>query len=357
MDTLQFEARKREHIRHSMDSAHQAHGLSGLDRIHLIHEAMPDLNFDSIQLETLCLGRKLATPFYVAGMTAGHKDASSINRTLALACQERGWAMGVGSQRRDLEKEDAKASKSAEWKKLREEAPQLVLFANLGLSQLIDVKISQVRKLVEDLGAQALVVHVNALQEAIQPEGTPRFQGGAGSVKALLWRIGIPCCLEGCGFSLKTLKKIAGIGLAAVDVSGLGGTHWGRIEGARAEQNSVRALASITFANWGEPTVDAVRSAVDAFSKKKVEIWASGGVRSGLDAAKLIALGAHRVGYAKPALEAALISPEQLRLWMETQEFELKISLFCTGTESIKILRKNSGALNPKKPLCTTQSG
>ncbi len=350
MDTLQFEARKREHILHSLDPAHQASGLSGLDQVHLVHEALPDLDFADIDLRSLCLGRPLATPFYVAGMTAGHQQATDINRILALACQERGWAMGVGSQRRDLE-----GGQSVDrWKQLREEAPDLVLLANLGISQLIRADLGQMRRWVHEMGAQALAIHLNSLQEAMQPEGTPQFRGGWDALKKAREGLGIPLVLKetGCGFSVGTIERLASLSLAAplaaplaaIDVSGLGGTHWGRIEGARSEPRSIQASAAVTFANWGESTARSVLAAVKGMrSNPQTEIWASGGVRSGLDAAKFIALGAHRVGYAQPALEAALKGPEALRLWMETQEYELKVALFCTGSDSCHVLRNKEG--------------
>lgn len=354
MDTEQFEARKREHIRHSLDSASQAQGLSGLDRVHLVHEALPELNFSEIRLDSACLSSNLLrTPFYIAGMTAGHGEAWKINRTLAHACQERGWAMGVGSQRRDLETGDG--GTLDQWKKLREEVPDLVLVANIGLSQLITADFSRVRGLVTDMGAQALAIHLNSLQEAMQPEGTPCFRGGLAALQKYCAELGTPVILKetGCGFSSITLKKIEAIrlagglagGLAAVDVSGLGGTHWGRIEGARADKKSVQAAASVTFAEWGEPLVDSVVAAVKALPQ--TEIWASGGVRSGLDAAKLIALGAHRVGYAQPALAAALIGSECLHSWMEQQEYELKVALFCTGSGSCQELRGKENVWRP----------
>jgi isopentenyl-diphosphate delta-isomerase len=340
MDTEQFETRKREHIQHSLDPAHQACGLSGLDQIHLVHEALPDLNFSEIHLESSVLGRPIQTPFYVAGMTAGHADAFQLNRTIAQVCQERGWAMGVGSQRRELE--NAGGGSLDQWKALRDEAPDLVLFANLGISQLISAKVESVQKVIQSIQAQGLVVHLNSLQEAIQPEGTPEFKGSLEALKQLCAELKTPVILKetGCGFSKATLERVAGIGLAAVDVSGLGGTHWGRIEGARANRDSVQAKAAQTFSRWGVSTVDSVRSAAFVFQKTPIEIWASGGVRSGLDAAKLIALGAHRVGYAKPVLEAALQGIDSLRFWMETQEFELKVALFCTGSQNFQSLRQ-----------------
>ena len=342
MDTQQFEARKREHIQHSLYVASQAQGLSGLEQVHLVHDALPDFDFTEIQIQTHCLGKQLTTPFYVAGMTAGHENAWKMNRTLALACQQRGWAMGVGSQRRDLETGDG--GLLDQWKKLREEVPDLVLFANLGISQLITAEMSQVQKVVRDLGAQALVVHTNALQETMQPEGTPFFRGGFAALKRACQELGLPVILKetGCGFSRATLERVSSLGLAAIDLSGLGGTHWGRIEGARAHKNSIHSVASLTFANWGIPTASSVLFAAEVLPER-TEIWASGGVRSGLDAAKLIALGAHRVGYAKPALEAALHGEERLHFWMETQEYELRVALFCTGSKTCHELRHKEG--------------
>lgn len=350
MDLSQFESRKRSHIRHALDPIHQATGLSGLERIHLFHSALPELDFADVSIASSWNHKPLRTPFYIAGMTAGHADAPVINRSLAIACSERGWAMGVGSQRRELE---TGGDFVDTWDKLRSEAPLLVLFANLGMSQVISTPLEKIQILLEVLRADALVIHANALQECLQPEGTPQFKGALEKLSLLTQQVKLPVVLKetGCGFSPATLKLLSPLGLAAIDVSGLGGTHWGRIEGARAAevQSPILAQAAQTFSNWGEPTVECVLSAKQALvahhfgGAAPTEIWASGGVRSGLDAAKLFALGAHRVGYAKPALEAALQGHAQLLLWMETQEYELKMALFCTGCRTTEILRQKEG--------------
>lgn len=343
MDIEQFEERKRDHIRHALDPSHQAFGLTGLDRIHLVHDALPEINFDEIKLETACLGGLLPTPFFVAGMTAGHPDAKRINDALGRICEKRGWAMGIGSQRRQL---DARAPGDCS-SEIREKFPRLVLFANIGITQIIsnDSKsmADSLRRLVNSTGAQALAVHVNSLQEALQPEGTPRFKGGFKALENLVFELGSPVILKetGCGFSAATLERLRGIGLAAVDVSGLGGTHWGRIEGTRAGANSVQSAVAETFANWGETTVDSVIAA--RANRSAREIWASGGVRTGLDAAKLIALGADRVGFAQPALQAALAGEEALDHWMSVREYELKVALFCTGSANPQVLREMKG--------------
>ncbi|GAA5157719.1 type 2 isopentenyl-diphosphate Delta-isomerase [Viridibacterium curvum] len=342
-----FVARKREHILRALDDACQATGLSGLDDFELEHEALPDIDLDEVTLASRLLGQPAPTPFYVAGMTAGHPDAAKINRLLARACERRGWAMGVGSQRRQLSATRADAELD-QWAQLRAEAPALVLFGNIGLSQIIGTPIHYLQDLVTSIRAQALAVHLNPLQECMQPEGTPQFRGGRAALQALCAELGVPVVLKetGCGFSARTLRSLEGIGLAAVDVSGLGGTHWGRIEGARAANTpgaGMQAQAAETFRNWGVSTAQSVIHARSTLPR--VECWASGGVRSGLDAAKLIALGAERVGYARPALEAALAGEEVLDRWMAQQEHELRIALFCSGCIDPASLRLRHAAM------------
>ena len=344
MDVAQFEVRKREHIDQALDLKNQADGLSGLDEIKLLHEALPEMDLSEVRLHESCLGQTLATPFFIAGMTMGHPDSAQINQTLAKLCQERGWAMGVGSQRRELEGR----SLPDESKELRRSAPQAVLVANLGLSQAIACRSDQVQQLVDSLEAQAIAIHLNALQEAIQAEGTPQFRGGISTLARLVRDLKVPVIVKetGCGLSAQTLERISSVGVSAVDVSGLGGTHWGRIEGARSPSASLQRLAAQTFSRWGESTVDSVLAARRVLLKapnRPFSVWASGGVRSGLDSAKLIALGAQRVGYAQPALQAALAGEEALSAWMEQQEFELRVALFCTGSATPADLRKKEG--------------
>lgn len=330
----QFESRKRDHIRLALSEKNQALGNSGLERLALMHEALPELAFHEIRLSHNSLGKKQRTPFLVSSMTAGHADSVNLNRLLAKACAARGWRMGVGSQRRELG--DAEAAR--EWKSIRKAAPGVDLLGNLGLAQIIHSKTSVIEKLVEGLEASAMIVHLNPLQECLQPEGTPDFRGGMKALKNLVKALKVPVIVKetGCGFSKPTLKKLKGLRLGAVDVSGLGGTHWGRIEGDRAD--GVRRMAAEALADWGISTVESVENAVKV--KPDYEIWASGGVRTGVDAAKLLAMGASAVGLAKPILEAALKSERDLLLKMETIEFELKTALFCTGAKSILDLQK-----------------
>jgi isopentenyl-diphosphate delta-isomerase len=265
--------------------------------------------------------------------------------------------MGVGSQRLELDSGRA-GQESDHWRTLRDEVPGLELFANIGISQAIHAPTQKLKALVDSLRARYLVIHLNALQEAIQPEGTTDFRGGLEAIKRICGELGTPVVVKetGCGFSAATLSRLNSVGLAAVDVSGLGGTHWGRIEGARAKEASssltksakfasIQAQVADDFKNWGESTVSSVLAACQELDSR-TEIWASGGVRSGLDAAKLLALGAKRVGYAQPALQAALadLSNEgALEHWMETQEYGLRVALFCTGSASPEHLREKEG--------------
>ncbi|MGE4132778.1 MAG: type 2 isopentenyl-diphosphate Delta-isomerase [Bdellovibrionales bacterium] len=334
--TRQFERRKQDHIELALADRNQATGFSGLEKVELIHEALPELDWEDISIECASLKRKFSTPFLISSMTAGHRDSISLNERLAVAAEERGWRMGVGSQRREL----GDAAAAQEWKRIRKLAKKVEIYGNLGLAQVIHTPVEVVERLVEALEASAMIVHLNALQECIQPEGTPQFRGGIKALKKLVKKLSVPVIVKetGCGFSRYTLEALKGTGVAAVDVSGLGGTHWGRIEGDRHSDGKVSRRVAETMAIWGHSTVDSVKAAREV--KPDYEIWASGGVRSGLDAAKLIALGATTIGLAAPVLAAALQSDEELRLVMETLEAELKVAMFCTGSASTRQLQR-----------------
>lgn len=333
----QFESRKRDHISNSLKSANQAAGLSGFQNITLVHEALPDFNLSDVGMSTQSLGFGLRTPFFVSSMTAGHSDGVAINLTLAKACAQMGWPMGVGSQRRELFDSAARS----EWIKIRSEAPAALLFGNLGIAQVLRTPSEQIRSLVDSLEASGIFVHLNALQECIQPEGTPDFGGGYQALERLVKDLEVPVIVKetGCGMSLSTMKRLQNCGVAAIDVAGLGGTHWGRIEGSRGDDQTQR-LAE-TFQDWGIPTAQVLYQASKEILRS--EVWASGGVRSGLDAGKSLALGARLVGFAKPALEAALKGETELVAWMKTVEKELQIAMFCTGSKCVSDIKGKYG--------------
>lgn len=332
----EFEQRKQDHIELALMPSNQASELNVLDKLTLIHEALPDVNFDDIQISGQRFGQATPKPFFISSMTAGHREAININRNLIEACAQSGWAMGVGSQRRELT--DCQAV--LEWQLLRRDFPQVSLFSNLGIAQLIASSISQIQRLTDGLEAQALIIHCNPLQEVIQPEGTPRFKGCWQALEKLTNSFSLPIVVKetGCGFSLSTLKRLNNLGIAAVDVSGLGGTHWGRIEGHRAQEGSSQQKTAITFRNWGIDTVQSIKHAVTL--NPDFAIWGSGGVRHGLDAAKLFALGAQAVGFAKPMLTKALESAQRVHELMMAIEYELKVAMFCTGSQRLSGLQE-----------------
>lgn len=329
-----FEQRKKDHIEFALRDKNQGKTLD-LEKLTLIHEALPDLDFAQCDMTVNSLGSEFKTPFFVSSMTAGHSNANNINHGLAEACQQTGWAMGVGSQRRQLF--DAEAAN--EWKSIKQANPAVHFYGNIGVSQLITYSIDAIKKLCESIEAKALFIHCNPLQECIQPEGTPQFSGAYKAIETLCQQLQLPVIIKetGCGFSKNTLAHLNDCGIAAVDVSGFGGTHWGRIEGDRTINPIVKSTAE-TFSDWGISTLQSILNAKEI--QPHFEIWASGGVRSGLDAAKYLALGATRVGIAKPMLEAALINVTSIIELMHCFEYQLKTALFCTGSINIAALRE-----------------
>ena len=337
-DYRQFEKRKQDHIQLALMQANQADEFNAFDSVSLIHEALPDMDFDDIDITSMRLNQMVIKPFMVSSMTAGHVDADAINRNLIAACAQRGWAMGVGSQRRELTDHQAAFA----WQPLRRDYPDVSLFGNLGIAQLISTPLASIQRLTDTLQADALIIHCNPLQECIQPEGTPLFKGCWQVLTDLVKTLSLPVVIKetGCGFSQSTLKRLNDMGVAAVDVSGLGGTHWGRIEGHRAIDDPLRYNASTTFRGWGIDTVSSVCNA--SYLTPTFEIWGSGGVRHGLDAAKLFALGASTVGFAKPLLKAALTSTDAVLVAMASIEYELKVAMFCTGSRVLTDLKEKA---------------
>ena len=331
----QFEERKKEHFTLSLGNQAETPEKTGLDRIELIHEALPELNLQDISLSLKIFGRNLKTPFFASSMTGGWDKSEQFNLKLAQICEKRSWIMGVGSQRGQL----TDSSKDREWHKIRSACPDLVLLGNLGLSQVISTPIEKIEKLVESLGAQGMIVHTNPLQEALQKEGSPFFKGGIKALKELSRTLSVPVILKetGCGFSEHTLDRLEGLGLFAVDLSGLGGTHWGRIEGTRFAGKDFRQGIGETFSKWGVKTLDSLL--YSGKRKRDFKIWASGGLRNGLDGAKALALGAEAVGFGRPLLQALNEGTEKLEQLMSRWEHELRVCLFCTGSVRLEDLK------------------
>ena len=331
----QFEQRKSDHIEYSLLDQNEALGESGLHSFELIHDALPDLDFSDIDISTYILNEKVRSPFFISSMTAGHAGSININLRLAKVSAKNGWFMGVGSQRKELFDDTA----AQEWKQILDQAPEAKLIGNIGISQLIHTPVESVQRLVDSLNGKALFVHLNALQECMQPEGTPYFKGGLQAIEKVCEKLNVPVIIKetGCGFSKSTLDKLKSTGVYAVDMSGYGGTHWGRIEGCRSRDHKFLSSVSESFKDWGITTAQSLLNAKQV--QPDYKLWASGGVRTGVDAAKLLALGAEAVGVAKPMLQAALVSEESLDIKMQQLEYELKTSLFCTNSKNIEELK------------------
>src|SRR5262245_47856058 len=316
--------RKAEHIRLALDRRMQVEA-SAFDDWRFGHEALPEIDFDAIDLATGFLGRTLRAPLLVSCMTGGTEAALRINRNLATAAEAAGVAVGVGSQRKALE-DPAKADTF----RVRDLAPSVPLLANLGAVQLnYGMGIDDCRRAVDMIGADALVFHLNPLQEAIQPEGQRNFAGLADRMAEVARGLDVPVIVKevGSGLSEATGRALAARGLTILDTAGVGGTSWARIEAARANDPEIGER----FADWGIATPDSIAALARIGG---LTIVGSGGVRHGLDAAKALALGARLAGMAYPFLAAATESPERVVERIERTVRELKIAMFCLGART-----------------------
>jgi isopentenyl-diphosphate delta-isomerase len=327
-------ARKAEHIELVLGGDVEFERSTGLERFEFVHEALPELTLDEIDTTTSFLGRRLSAPLIVSGMTGGTEQAAEINRRIAQAVAAIGLGMGVGSQRISVERPEV-----ADTFKVRELAPEILLIANLGAVQLnYGFTVDHCRRLVESIGADALALHLNPLQEAIQPGGNIDFRGLLGKIAHVCSQLAAPVIVKevGCGISGATARRLVEAGVAAIDVGGAGGTCWTEIEGRRSTSSTTQATAK-TFHEWGIATADAVRSV--RAECPRVPLIASGGLRSGLDVAKCLALGADLAAIASPALKAAVASAENVQSLLARVLHDLRLAMFCTGSPRPESLR------------------
>ncbi len=325
--------RKAEHIELALDRRTQL-DRHFFDEWEFEHNAVPEIDRATVDVSTRFLRKELAAPLLISCMTGGTEVASRINRNLAVAAEETGIAVGVGSQRKALE--DSSTTDSFE---MRDAAPTAPILANLGAVQLnYGYGYDECRRAVEMVGADALVFHLNAVQEAIQPEGQCDFSGllpRMGEIaRQLAHRDEVPVIAKevGNGISGAVAQRLADHGIRMVDTAGLGGTSWSRIEAARAGDVELGEL----FAHWGVPTPQSIR---ECAAVPGMTVIGSGGVRNGVDVAKAIALGADLVGMAYPFLVAAVESPEQVVEKIRRTVQELEIAMFCLGVPSLAELK------------------
>lgn len=336
VDPAPLLGRKNDHLDIVLDEARARAGArTGFADYTFEHCALPELDLDAIDLGTHLFGRALRAPLLISSMTGGALRAAGINRHLAEAAQHLGIALAVGSQRVALETE----ADHGLTRELRRRAPDVPILANLGAAQLRDGGVDLARRAVDMIDADALIIHLNPLQEAVQIGGDRDWRGVLTAMEQLAARSSVPLVAKevGAGLSPAVARRLVEAGVAVIDVAGAGGTSWAAVEGERALDPADRAVA-MAFSDWGIPTAQAlvgVRRALPATT-----LIASGGIRDGIDAAKAIALGADLVGQAASILASAVASTEAVVAHFEVVVRQLRIACFCTGSADLQALQR-----------------
>ena len=337
-DDAQTASRKSQHVQIVLDQDVAAKGVStGFAAYRLPHEALPELDLAEVDLATTFLGKRLRAPLLVSSMTGGAPDVARINMALAEAAEALGLAMGVGSQRSAIRDEQL-----AYTYQVRRVAPSIPLLANLGAVQLnYGYGVDECRRAVDMIEADALILHLNPLQEAVQPEGNTNFKGLLARIAEVCGRVGVPVIVKevGNGIGARVAQRLIEAGVWAIDVAGAGGTSWSEVERFRHASASGARVAG-AFAGWGIPTTEAIRQVRAALPT--VTLIGSGGIRSGVDIAKAIALGADLCGTAKPTLGPAVAErgAEAVAEGLQSYIDELRVAMFCSGCGDLPALRQ-----------------
>ena len=326
--------RKKAHLRICLEDDVQSDLSTGFEKYRLPHTSLPEVDLNVVDVRSSFLGKALEVPFLFSGMTGGMESGAVLNQRLAVVAQEMGMAMCVGSQRAAIENDER-----AESFDVRRFAPDILLFANMGAVQLnYGVGVDGFRKAVEMIEADALVLHFNALQEAIQPEGEVNFAGLLKKIETLCGKMDVPVIAKevGWGFSAMDVRRLLDAGISVFDAAGAGGTSWSQVEKFRAE-GSVYFEAADAFRDWGISTVDVLLNVRDV--DDEVPLIASGGMRTGVDVAKSLVLGADLGGFARTILPAAMQSEEALLAKMQVLAYQLRVAMFMSGAASISALK------------------
>jgi len=328
--------RKSDHIRINLqEDVDNKHVPTGFERYRFIHCALPDLSLEDVDTSTTLLGKRLTAPLLISSMTGGTPEASAINQRLAKAAQAAGVGLGLGSQRAAIEDPAL-----ADTYRVRHVAPDILLLANLGAVQLnYGYGPDECRRAAEMIEADALILHLNPLQEALQPEGDTHFAGLLSKIKAVCRALEIPVVVKevGWGISEQVARQLADVGVAAIDVAGAGGSSWSQVEMHRATTKRERQVAA-AFANWGIPTAESLLMALRG--APGLPIIAGGGIRDGIQMTKAIALGAVACGVAGPFLRAASESTAAVADIIATLVTQLRVAMFAVGAANIPALRR-----------------
>lgn len=332
----QLQQRKDDHLRICLEEEVGSDISTGLGGYRLEYDALPEIDLVDVDLRVELLGRSLQAPILIGSMTGGSERAGEMNKRIARAAAKVGLGMALGSQRAMIPHPELRETYA-----VRDAAPDLpLLIGNIGAVQLRHgLGHKELASLVNDVQADALYFHLNPLQEAIQPEGDTEFRGLKAMMAEYVEALPFPCLAKevGAGISEKTAKKLAGIPFAGIEASGVGGTSWARVEGYRAPSQSVSAQLGERLRGFGTPTAHSIQHCRQHFSERCV--IGSGGIRTGLDIAVAIALGADAVAIARPVLEAAHQSEEACEQYLTNLLHELRVICFCTGAANIQELR------------------
>ena len=334
----QTQQRKADHIRICLDEDVQFRAnTNGLERYRFTHCCLPELNRSEIDISTTFLGKSLGAPLLISSMTGGTEQAKTINFRLAEVAQHYKLAMGVGSQRVAVEKPEVGHTFA-----VRSQAPDIILFANIGAVQLnYSYGLEECQKVVDLLTADALILHINPLQECIQANGDTNFKGLLDKINGLCSKLTVPVIAKevGNGISAAMAQNLLEAGVTAIDVAGAGGTSWAKVESERGLTAHQRRLGQ-TFGDWGLPTAECITS-IRAIAPD-IPLIASGGLRNGLDVAKAIALGADIAGLALPFLQAAAESVDAVDALVQLLMAEITTALFCTGNATLCDLKQSN---------------
>jgi len=330
--------RKTEHIRLCLtENVEGVNKSTGLEGISFIHNALPEIDFSAITLDTAFLNKPLKAPFLVSSMTGGSGLATEINQNLAKASEMKGWAIALGSTRAILE---SKAHEDSFL--IRKHAPSVPLIANIGAVQLnYGYGVEECQRIVDLTEADSLVLHLNSLQEVVQDGGDLNFANLLPKIEKICNQLTVPVGIKEVGFGIdgSVAEKLHDVGISYIDVAGAGGTSWSQVEKLRS-QDPLRKAAAEAFNSWGLPTKDCIVSVRSRLNE--TPIVASGGMKTGLDAAKAITIGANVIGYARQLLEAATESTEAVVREMEQIELELKMAMFGIGAQTIEELKNTN---------------
>lgn len=334
--TVGIEERKQRHLRISLEENVEADIGTGFEDVRLIHRALPEIDLDEVSTETEIFGRSLASPLIISAITGGTDYAKEINVTLASVAEEMGIGIGVGSQRIALED----PSREHTFSIVREKAPSVLVMGNIGCPQLsLGWGPDEAQRCVDMIAADALVIHMNPLQEAVQLRGETRYRDVLDKVQQVVTEVNVPVVLKetGCGIAFEEAVKLEKAGVAGLDVSGAGGTSWSAVEHhiAKLEEKQDQEALGEALWNWGIPTAISI---VETGQTTGLKIIASGGLRTGLEMAKAIALGADAVGIAKPFLEKAVKGPDALKEHIGNILLEFRTVMFLVGAKNIEEL-------------------